>query len=183
MPLLLDAERITALYRRHAQRLLVFFQRRVQDPELAVDLVADTFETVVARRAQFRGETEEELSGWLWRIALSALASAQVREQRASDHARDGIRVPRALTDAELDRVEELAGTLTLRTAVTEGLGDLPEDTRAAVRMHVVEGLSYATIAERLGIRQDAARARVMRAMRQLHRRVGPAFDAWREDR
>ncbi|MGX6449678.1 RNA polymerase sigma factor [Patulibacter sp. S7RM1-6] len=183
MPLELDADRITALYRRHAQSLLAFFQRRVRDPELAVDLVADTFELVIERRAQFRGETELELRGWLWRIALSVLGGAQERERRAAVRDRDGVRPPRGLTDAELERVEELAGILPLRTAVTESLGDLPEGTRDAVRMHVVEGLSYATIASRLGIRQDAARARVMRALRHLHRQVGPAFDAWREDR
>jgi RNA polymerase sigma-70 factor (ECF subfamily) len=181
--LLLDADGITRLYRRNAETLLIFFQRRVHDPERAVDLVADTFEIVIARREQFRGRDESELSGWLWRIAQSVLTGAQAREHREEEHERTSTRQRRALTDQELERVEELAGTLTLRTAVTQHLGDLPLETRAAVQLHVVDGLSYAAVGRRLGIRQDAARARVHRALRTLRDRLGPALDDWRGGR
>jgi RNA polymerase sigma-70 factor (ECF subfamily) len=179
----LDADEITRLYRRNAQTLLVFFQRRVHDPERAVDLVADTFELVIARREQYRGTKEQELSGWLWRIAQSVLAGAQQREALEEHHDRTSRRQRRALTDQELERVEELAGTQTLRTAVTRHLGDLPPETRSAVQLHVVDGLSYADVARHLGIRQDAARTRVHRALRALEERLGPALDDWRNGR
>lgn len=179
----LDADEITRLYRRNAQTLLVFFQRRMHDPERAVDLVADTFELVIARRAQFRGTKEQELSGWLWRIAQSVLAGAQQREALEEQHHRTARRQRRALTDQELERVEELAGTQTLRTQVTRHLSDLPPETRSAVQLHVVDGLSYADVARHLGIRQDAARTRVHRALRSLEERLGPALDDWRNGR
>lgn len=182
-PVTLDAEAITALYRRHAQILLVFFQRRIHDPELAVDLVADTFELVIDRREQFRGTSERELHGWLWRIAQSVLTAAQVREQREQQH-RSGLALQRrALSDLELERVEELAGTTNLRADVARHLHDLPPETQEAVRLHVVEGLTYAAVAQRLGIRSDAARTRVSRALRLLHRQLGPAIDDWQRDR
>lgn len=182
-PLTLDAEAITALYRRHAQILLVFFQRRIHDPELAVDLVADTFELVIDRREQFRGTSDRELHGWLWRIAQSVLTAAQAREQREQQH-RSGLALQRrALSDVELERVEELAGTTHLRADVARHLHDLPPETQEAVRLHVVEGLTYAAVAQRLGIRSDAARTRVSRALRLLHRQLGPAIDDWQHDR
>jgi RNA polymerase sigma factor (sigma-70 family) len=182
-PLTLDAEAITALYRRHAQILLVFFQRRIHDPELAVDLVADTFELVIDRREQFRGTSDRELHGWLWRIAQSVLTAAQARELREEQH-RSGLALQRrALSDVELERVEELAGTTHLRADVARHLHDLPPETQEAVRLHVVEGLTYAAVAQRLGIRSDAARTRVSRALRLLHRQLGPAIDDWQHDR
>lgn len=175
--LTLDADTITALYRRQAQVLLVFFQRRIHDPELAVDLVADTFETVIDRREQFRGTSERELHGWLWRIAQSVLAAEQVREGREERHRSGLARQRRALTDVEIERVEELAGTRELRASVSRHLHRLPSDTQDAVLLHVVEGLSYAAVGERLGIGSEAARARVTRALRLLHVRLTPELD------
>ncbi|MFA4929527.1 MAG: RNA polymerase sigma factor [Patulibacter sp.] len=181
--LILDPETITGLYRRQAQTLLVFFQRRLHDPELAVDLVADTFETVIERRDQFRGSSDRELHGWLWRIAQSVLTAEQVREEREQHHRSTLARQRRALTDVEIERVEELAGTRELRAGVTRHLDELPPETREAVRLHVVEGHSYAAVGERLGISSDLARAKVSRALRHLQDRLGPAIEDWRRDR
>lgn len=76
-----------------------------------------------------------------------------------------------------------LAGTTSLRADVARHLHDLPPETQEAVRLHVVEGLTYAAVAQRLGIRSDAARTRVSRALRLLHRQLGPAIDDWQHDR
>lgn len=176
-PLNLDAATITGLYRRQAQVLLVFFQRRIHDPEVAVDLVADTFETVIERRGQFRGTSERELQGWLWRIAQSVLSAEQAREEREERHRSGLARQRRALTDVEIERVEELAGSSALRASVARHVHELPVETREAVVLHVVEGFSYAAVGERLGIDGDAARARVSRALRLLHLRLAPEID------
>lgn len=181
--LILDPDAITGLYRRQAQTLLVFFQRRIHDPEVAVDLVASTFETVIERRDQFRGTTERELHGWLWRIAQSVLTAEQVREEREQHHRSTLARQRRALTDVEIERVEELAGTRELRASVARHLHELPAETREAVLLHVVEGLSYAVVGERLNISSDAVRSHVSRALRVLHERLGPAVDEWQLDR
>lgn len=179
-PLSLDAATITALYRRQAQVLLMFFQRRIHDPELAVDLVADTFETVIERRDQFRGSSERELQGWLWRIAQSVLSAEQAREEREERRHSGLARQRRALTDVEIERVEELAGSRALRASVARHVHELPAEVREAVVLHVVEGLSYVVVGERLSIGSDAARARVSRALRLLHLRLAPEIDEWR---
>ena len=43
-------EELTTLYRRHSRALLVFFQRRVHEAEVATDLTADTFTTALEQR-------------------------------------------------------------------------------------------------------------------------------------
>jgi RNA polymerase sigma-70 factor, ECF subfamily len=164
----LGSEDFSRLYRRHAQSLLVFFQRRVHDPELATDLMADTFTTALDRRGQFRGSSEEELSGWLWSIAQSTLRDHERRSEAANRGARRLGRERRALGDREIERIEELAGLEGLREALGGHLAKLPEQQREAVRLRVLEDLPYEQVAARLGLSVEAARMRVSRALRQL---------------
>ena len=165
----LGREDLERLYERYARTLLAFFQRRVNDPELAVDLMADTFTTALERREQFRGMTDEQLSGWLWSIAQSVLRNEERRGEAAKRGARRLGRERRALTDEEIERIEELASSENLRAAVARSLERLPEEQRDAVRLRVVEGLPYAEVALRLGLTASGTRTRVTRAMRDLH--------------
>jgi RNA polymerase sigma-70 factor, ECF subfamily len=164
----LRGEDLTRLYERYARVLLVFFQRRVDDPEIAVDLMSDTFTIALERSPQFRGSTDDQLSGWLWSIAQSVLREHERRDESARRGARRLGRERRALTDREIERIEELAASEQLREAVNRSLDRLPPEQREAVRLRVVEGMSYAQIAARLGLTPSGTRTRVTRAMRNL---------------
>ena len=173
----LESEDLTRLYERYARALLGFFQRRVNDPELAVDLMSDTFMLALDRREQFRGMTDKQLSGWLWTIARSVLREHERRDEAAERGARRLGRERRALSDREIERIEELASSRRLREAVARSLDRLPEEQREAVRMRVVEGLSYAEIARTLGLTASGTRTRVTRAMRDLRGMLQREFD------
>jgi RNA polymerase sigma-70 factor, ECF subfamily len=171
----------TALYRRHAQPLLLYFQRRVHEPELARDMLAETFESAIAGGPAFRGSTASELSGWLWSIARNVLAEQRRREQTEHDRRR---RIPdgrAALSDREIERVEELAGIAELREAVAMRLDELPREQREAVRMRVLEDLSYGEIAAHMRTTANNARARVSRGLRTLGVALEDEHKAWRE--
>src|SRR6202012_1263152 len=99
----------TRLYRRQAQALLLYFQRRVHDAELASDLLAEVFEAAIAGGASFRGSSERELSGWLWTIARNTLAEQRRREEGERARSRRLGRTRRELSDLESARMEELA--------------------------------------------------------------------------
>ncbi|HKZ12628.1 MAG TPA: sigma-70 family RNA polymerase sigma factor, partial [Solirubrobacterales bacterium] len=167
-PMSLEPEDLTRLYERTARPLLVFFQRRVDDPEVAVDLMSDCFTIALERRHQFRGEDDDALSGWLWSIAQSVLREYERRDESARRWARRLGRERRALTDKEIERIEELAASESIRDAVTRSLDRLPEDQREAVRLRIVEGLPYSEVAARLGLTASGTRTRVTRAMRTL---------------
>lgn len=161
------------LYRRHAQSLLVFFQRRVHDAEIATDLMSDVFAMALTRRDQFRGNDDRELSGWLWAIARSTLRDYERRgatEREGLQRARRERTERRALTDREIERIEELAGLAELREAVATHLAELPADQRQAVRLRVIDDFSYQEVAERMGVTVAAARTHVSRALRRLSR-------------
>ena len=52
----------------------------------------------------------------------------------------------------EIERIEELASSQSIRDAVVRSLDRLPADQREAVRLRIVEGLPYAEVAARLGL-------------------------------
>jgi RNA polymerase sigma factor (sigma-70 family) len=158
----------SAFYADHAERVLVFLARRCLDPELAVDLMAETFAQAYASRRRFRGSTDAEAAAWLFAIARHQL-SAYYRRGRARDRAlrRLGMQVPATAPD-ELTRIEELAGLEDLRAAVRAGFDGLPRDQSEALRLRVIEELPYREVAAALRLSEDTARARVSRGLRRL---------------
>lgn len=164
----LDNERLLAIYRGQAETMLVYMTRRCYDAQLALDLVAETFARAHAKRSAFRGADEQAASAWVWAIAKNALRDALAKgraERRAL--ALVGVRTPR-LSEEEIARVEELASIGELRATIAHALAELGEEQREAVRLRVVQELDYETIAERLGISPQTARARVSRGLRAL---------------
>ena len=168
------------LYRRHAQPLLVYFQRRLHDSELAADLLAETFELAIRGGPGFRGSSDSAMSGWLWAIARNVLGEQDRRSKSEDRRARRLGRASIALSDREIERIEELAGLSELADAVAKHLAQLPEDQREAVRLRVLEDMSYTEIAERMSTSTDAVRARVSRGLRALGRALESDHRTWR---
>jgi RNA polymerase sigma-70 factor (ECF subfamily) len=175
-----DPAAFDQVYDRYAQRVLLFFTRRVLDVDTAMDLTAETFAEVLAKREQFRGVTDEEEAGWVFAIARSQVS----RYWRRGEVEREAVRrfsvqVPQ-ISDAEAERVETLAGIHQLKPVLAEALGALPPDQRRAVELRVVEELGYGEIASTLAVSEDVVRARVsrgLRAMAQLLERRGISLE------
>jgi RNA polymerase sigma factor (sigma-70 family) len=169
----LDDVGFSRLYRIAAQDLLVFFARRTYDADAAADLMAESFAKAYLGRRRFRGSTEEEARAWLFGIARRRFAM-YVRRGKAERRAlrRLGLERPQ-LVEWEYARIEELAGLDAMRGPLAEHLGRLAPTQRSAVDLRVVQELPYPDVADRLGISEQAARARVSRALRAL----GSALD------
>lgn len=164
----LDPEAFCVLYDRWAEPLLAFIARRVGNPEVAADLLAETFATVFEKRSRFR-DTGSPGSAWIYTIASSQVARYYRRkkvELRAVE--RLGISVPQ-LNDESLAAFERIgndgsdAGRL-----VSEAISQIPVGEREAVHLRVVEDLDYREIASRLNCSVVAARVRVHRGLSRL---------------
>jgi RNA polymerase sigma factor (sigma-70 family) len=169
----LDQEAFQAFYREHAQRLVVFFARRTLDPETALDLMAETFAQAYLSRGSFRGTTDAAAEAWIFGIARNLLASywrTGAAERRALT--RLAMQPPTPSTD-DLERIDELAGTADIRQAASNGMQSLGAAEREAVVLRVVNELPYDEVAARLGVSEQAARARVSRGLRTLADTVG----------
>jgi RNA polymerase sigma-70 factor (ECF subfamily) len=167
-----DPDAFAAFYDVYAERILLFLVRRVLDVDTAFDLLSETFATALERRHQFRGSTAEEEQGWLYSIARSELSHfwRDGKVERIA-LARLGVGVP-ALTDPEIERIEQLAGINELVPALQDAMASLPEDQRRAVELRVVEEHGYSEVASILGVSEQTARARVSRGLRALAQRL-----------
>jgi RNA polymerase sigma-70 factor, ECF subfamily len=168
----LSGEKLTELYDLYAEEILAFLVRRTCDPEVAVDVLAETFAVAFEKRKRFRGGDDQTARAWIYTIARRQLAD-YFRSERAKLRALNRLGVQRrSLTEPEYERIEELAGTRALRELVAGEISRLPEDQREAVRLRVICEQTYESIAGLLGISQDTARARVSRGVRTLRAAV-----------
>ena len=74
----------------------------------------------------------------------------------------------RELEPDDYERIEELVDLAPVREALSEALEGLAEDQREALRLRVIDGLSYGEVARRLACGEAAARQRVSRGLRRL---------------
>jgi RNA polymerase sigma factor (sigma-70 family) len=158
------------LYRRESEGVLVFFTRRTFDPEIALDLTAETFAQAYVGWRRLRGHSREERQAWLYTIARRQL-SHYLRRGRVERDAlvRLGIQVPVAHED-DLRIIEQRAELTELRCTVGDELGRLTTEQRRALELRVVQERPYEEVAREMGISEPAARARVSRGLRALGR-------------
>jgi RNA polymerase sigma-70 factor (ECF subfamily) len=170
-------ERFDAVFVAYWDNVLRFMVRRTFDPEVAFDITAETFTTMLAHLHDFRGDTEAAGQAWMWRIARSQLTkwheSGSV-ERRNRDRLKIDVASPG--TD-ELERIEELADTEALRRRVRRALTTLQPGPRRLLEMRVVQEWSYDEVAVELGISTDAARVRIARALAVLRAAVDQLAD------
>lgn len=173
-----DADAFAALYDRESQTVLVFIARRTMDPELALDLTAETFAQAFRGRRGFRGTTAMEERAWLFTIARRqiSLYHRRGRVERAALEVL-GAQVPIAHED-DLREIEDAAGLSDLRATIGEELGRLNADQRAALQLRVVEEKPYPEVADALGVSEQTARARVSRGLRALARALDRRAEA-----
>jgi RNA polymerase sigma factor (sigma-70 family) len=155
-------------YAENADRVLLYLTRRCLDPEVAVDLMAESFARAFEARGDFRGSTREQAEAWVFGIARNQLAT-YFRRGRIERHAlvRLRIEVPQLEPD-ELERLIRVAGLEELRSTVNREFDRLTPDQRAAVRLRVLDERPYREVAECLDVPEHVARARVSRGLRRL---------------
>jgi RNA polymerase sigma-70 factor (ECF subfamily) len=166
--LALSNDDVERLYRAHARSVLAFLARRVLVPEVAVDLMAETFAQAYRDRRRCHAGDDQEAVAWIFGIARHCL-SAYLRRGAAERRALRRLGVdPRALHDVEHDHIEELADLRDLLGELRDAFDELDEAQRDALRLRVLEERPYVEVARALGVSEEAARARVSRALGAL---------------
>lgn len=178
----LTNEEMTRLYDDTAEDLLSYFARRTADPQIAFDLVGETFAEAIASRKSFRGKSREDARRWLFGIARN-LMNNYFRRGQVEQRAIQSLQFePADLTESDAAQIEELAELQRVRAAVQTALGRLKPEYRDAVRARILEQREYSEIAQSLGTSEDVVRARVSRGLKKLKREIEQASAAM-EDR
>jgi RNA polymerase sigma-70 factor (ECF subfamily) len=162
-----EPEAFGVLFERHADPLLGYFARRALDPEAAAELTAETFAQAFASRRRFR-DRGLGAAGWLYGIGRHQLARF-FRSGAVDSRARRRLGMPEREVSAEdYERIEELIDFEQVGRAIGRAFSLLSDEQREALRLRVIEGLTYREVAEALRCTEDTARARVSRGLRRL---------------
>lgn len=152
-----DQRAFARFCRGHLDAVVAYFRRRVPYPELAFDLVAETFASVVASADTYDGAAPVE--AWLYGIARNKLRDS-LRRRRVEDSARERLGLePVFLSDRDLERLEARAsmGEDQLRRE----LEALPEPTRRALLARFGEERCFPDIARELQRSEQVVRQRL----------------------
>lgn len=154
------------LVERHSPAVYRYFQVACRDRDLAWDLVQETFLRVYQHRERYR-------SGGAFRNWLFVIAANLARSDR---RARARRPPPPSLGDRDLPSgapTPEQAALDAERLAATRAaLEDLPPAQRDALRLRLLEGLSFEEIGLRLDCPATTARTRVHYGLKALRTKL-----------
>ena len=160
-------EMFEIVYRRHHAVVLAFLARRVEQPELAADLLAETFASLLALVRDPRRVLPPIPVAWLLVTARNLLIDSH-RRGMVDDRARRRLAMrPVVLDDRDLERVEEISAETDL---MRELALRLEPDQLQALQARVLDEREYAEIAAALKCSESVVRKRVSRALGVLRR-------------
>lgn len=163
-----DPTAFDAIYTHFRPRVYGFLWRLARDPEVARDLVQDTF-VALARNAR-RLEPDTHLAAWLFTVARNAWRSH--RRWAMLDAGRlvvldDDLAIP---TQARAP--DESVDAARHRERLERAILALPEAAREVLLLVAVEGLSHEEAAKILGVTPEATRQRLRRARGELSHQI-----------
>src|SRR3954465_12746794 len=175
-----DPEAFGIFYRRHVEAVLAFFRVRTGDPELAADLMAETFAAALLAAPRFKRRREPAVA-WLFTIGRRKLIDSW-RRGRVEDAARRKLGLepmgaddrgaaggePMELDDGGLARIDALVDEERDPLPLVDLMNRLPAEQREALRLRVLDEREYAEIAQELSCSEAVVRQRVSRATRSL---------------
>ncbi len=161
-----DFEKLVAAYEKNVYNIAL---RMVGDPEDAADMTQETFIKAYRALSGFRGDSK--FSSWLYRIAsnvcLDFLRSRSRHPQVSLSTVDEDDRATFELPDMRQNPEEQLMKKLGME-AVRRGLEQLPEQQRQILVLRELGGLSYAELAQTLGLEEGTVKSRIFRARKRL---------------
>lgn len=148
------------LYAALAQQLRRYFRSTERDPSVADDLVQDTFLEMHRSRRTYTPPLP--VRPWAFGVARNVLARRRRAAHSYSQHTQS-ISNDELLTDKPISEVP-VSDVIDIEHA----LAGLPASTREPWLLHHIFGLSFDSIATRLGITAMAAKLRSSRATQAL---------------
>ena len=172
-----DAEAFAAFYRRHARAVYRSLLNGCGDPDVALDLTAETFARALQSLGRFRGARVASGRAWIFAIANSLLLQYE-RERRIEDRARRRLGILEATrVHADDDSVVARADAAASRDRLAGVMHELPEAQQSVLRLRIEDEATYEEIATRLGCSEAAARQHASRGMRRLTERFQGAVE------
>lgn len=155
-----QAMNIDGIYRAHVRPLYTFIYGKVGNRQAAEDITADVFVTALTHLDPTR--EERSIVAWLYRVARNAAADYWRRGQGMQVTALEEARVaPTPARPPDTARREQTAARAHAL------LARLPANYRMVLACRLLEGLSVAETAERMGISEANVKVMQHRALKR----------------
>lgn len=158
-----DTERFESIYRAHLGQVLAYARRRVQSPEEAEEVAAETF-TVAWRQLD---EVPDEPLAWLYAVARNTVMNQRRGERRRAALVRE-IAHDQGLRAGAL--AEQVAPALATEGRLSRAMDTLDPDEREALRLIAWENLTHRQGAQVMGLSRVSFTRLSLRARRNLAR-------------
>jgi RNA polymerase sigma-70 factor (ECF subfamily) len=162
-----DREAFGSLVERHERRVYNLAYRMLGNAEDARDTAQDVFVTCLRKLSGFRGTST--FTTWVHRVTVNACYDALRKRSREQPVAGEEGTLPEPRETAP-DPADEASFSVDVQRAL---LG-VPEEFRAVLVMHDVQGIPYEEIAEALGAPVGTVKSRLHRGRVALARLLGP---------
>lgn len=172
-----EPEALEELFKRYQKRVYNIVYGMVGNENDAAELTQDVFVRVFDTIDRLRAE--EAFFTWLRTLAVNLCRDFLRRRPKSrieSIDAKitvDGEEIEREFADTSGDPAALLESKDT-RDAVYGAIDSLPDDRRAIVMLHHVEGMDLQEIARTLGVPVGTVKSRLARAREHLRRRLAP---------
>lgn len=173
-----DSEAFRALVERHSRAVYRLAQRMTGSRQDAEDVVQETF--LRAYRQLGRFESRADFGTWLHRIAVNCSIDL-IRARRHQESAHDGPDLEQYEAAGE-DRVdhspERLALSAEVQQRVQGAMESLSRMERAAFVLRHFEGHSIEEISRVLGLKANATKHSIFRAVRKMRVALEPFVES-----
>lgn len=168
-----DSEAFRALVDRHSRAIYRLAYRMTGSPQDAEDVVQETF--LRAYRQLGRFESRANFGTWLHRIAVNcSIDLIRMRKNQASPQDSADLDA-HAASDPDADpSPERLMLSAEVQARVGAAMGGLTAMERAAFVLRHFEGHSIEDISRTLGLKANAAKHSIFRAVRKMRLALEP---------
>jgi RNA polymerase sigma-70 factor, ECF subfamily len=166
-----DQEAFRVLMERHGRSVYRLAYRMTGRPEDAEDVVQETFVRVYRQLGRF--EARSHFTTWLYRIAFNcAIDYMRARPHRESTE--QGDHLERLSGESAGATADDLVFAGEISGRVQEALEGLSPQERAAFLMRHWQGCTIEEICQTLGLRANATKHSIFRAVRKMRAALRP---------
>ena len=171
-----DSKAIERLVLKYQNRIYNVILKICADPDDAAELTQETFVKIIENLAKFEGRSS--FYTWAFRIAVNltlnycqrnaklAVRSLDSEEAPCDHHATHALK--ELLSDESSPDPAAMAQNKEVYEIAIKAIRQLDEPQRAVIVLRDIEGMSYARIAEVLGVELGTVRSRLSRARNRL---------------
>jgi RNA polymerase sigma-70 factor (ECF subfamily) len=162
-----DREAFAVLFKALAPRVKAYIMKLGATPDIAEEVVQETFVTVWRKATQFDRSKSSAVT-WTFTIARNLRIDRIRKENRPALDPNEPLLMP-SETPTPLQQMEQA----TIVKRVTASIDELPLDQQEVIKLSFIEGLSHQDISDRLGVPLGTVKSRLRLSFDKLRLSLG----------